>query len=940
MRKKISFLFFFVLILTVLSLGVSCSVQKREEEVDFSGQAQILSADEPRPLTDSDEVINIVIFICFADEDVRQVNGSIPADIDKSFNGAENSVGDYYSALSYGDFTLRTVFPVLSNGSFAIYKDEQTRSYYNNNKNESGMSRTKPEGKLLENAVTFANAYFSFGNIDIDSNDDGCVDCITFLISGNYHNDRDHWGRIMWPHSWSFGEINASATLGGVAVNHYTFQFLDAFDSDGSFTKIGLACHELGHAVGGLPDLYHYNHDTSYLPVGYWDLMHLDCVTPQFMTTYMRWKYLGFVGDDQVAEMTKSGRYELTPTTVTSRSKPLAYRITVSETESIWIEYRRKDVSVYDKDLPGSGLLVYRVNTSATLGNQNAKHHSVLFPEELFVYRPSLATQKTGTEKEKENLSYAYVSLDNQYFSHLGDSVATGNYDSKCIYLTNGKNTGIVITVEEENTEHAVFNVALGKYDASEIESAYVLGKDLDGNDTKNRHDMYLGESLNIKLYVKYRTRSVPIRITDFETQTEDLTVPNETGSTAYVTFTDEYGSTYKYPFTLRVFDKMLPETARIISYPTKTSYVVGETFSPDGLSLQVTFFSGEKREIAYSAKTATFWHIVGYDTSKSGTYTVFVTYDGTVSVSFPVVVKTNLVSMRIDEKNTNHIRTPDHEPVFRVIGLYADGMEYPLERGEYNILPYNTAKAYVSIPVTLCVDDIFCETYVYNATSPITSMSIVTPPKTTYRYGEALSLSDGRMQVSFENGFSLDGEQAMPLDNYYDLFAARYSPIKVGKQTLSFSYEKAAASMTVSVQPSANDLLLSSDESIRINEQQKSVLLFADSTLSVPENGLKSYLSLSFVYRECEMTSRTYGDFIGDGFTLVLKNADGVAICEYAVVRVGDTDGDGVLTTSDVQNLSEKLLEGSGDYTADVTGDGLFTLTDLILLAESAEGK
>ena len=939
-------------------LFVGCTEKKMDDVPTENQTIRVNAASSDEPIVSYGSATNVVIFICFSDEDPATVRASIPADFRDRCNGTDNSIKDYYDKLSYGKFSFYSLFPSYDNGSFYIYRDGHPRSYYTNNSSSTGSGRTGPESALLNNAVYEASAYLDLNGRILDVNGDGYVDCVTFLISGNY--SESNWNKIMWPHSWQLDDItkeynasSASASIAGKKVNDYTFLFLDTISS-----RIGLMCHELGHAVGDLPDLYHYKSGYSqYLPVGYWDLMHLDCATPQYMTTYLRQKYLSFAEGNQIREMEKSGDYTLTPVTTTDKNSVLAYTLTIDNgtatpNESIWIEYRRNDVSTYDSDLPGSGLIVYRVNnTSYPDGNKNARYQTDKYPDEVYVFRPDVSQKSATSDKEKENLSYAYVSLQNEKFSSLGNATSTIKYDPRCIYLSNGKNTGIVLTVKEESKEKVTFHIELGDYDSSEIDYAasYVQGNTA----SKNKVEIYYGEDIKskINLYVKRKNRGI-YRADDSSFVLlggDDLYEICEDGKNAYLQYTDDFG-TYRFSYLLVIHDKLLENkddySAVILSLPEKTEYVVGETFSLRGLIVQATYLSGV-RNFVYSTENAMLWQAIGHDLEKSGEQEVTVTYNEEIRIHFTIFVHSDVVSLRVEEKNTRHISGDTVQPCYNVVATYADGLQKTLAEGDYSI-ESDTETAYGKTNVTFrSVDngEVSCRSYYYYVPQRITSISLVADPKKTYRYGEPLDLSEGRIQVSFgtyPNGFSLDGDNVLSLDNYYAYFTG-YSPTKVGKQTIKLALEDALLSIDVNVLPMPDALLSVSDKTIRVSESASMILLDEDHTLKQLSESISCYLDVSYTYTvgkdTFSITVDRYAELrLQSDVKIQLTNGSGVVIKEYIVRRSGDGNDDGTVDEKDMPYWERAVTskeEVSKGVLFDKNGDNKFTLTDYVILMD-----
>lgn len=953
-KKRVARLLLLGFVLIAFCIASASCAAPAQKPVQGENARLIAASGKSDPIVGYGNVTNVVIFICFADESPNAVRSSVPSDLTDKFNGSDNSIKDYYNDLSYGMFSISSVFPTYNDGSFFIYRDAQPRSYYTSNDSESGPKRTRPESDLLNNAVYEASLYFDLAGHDLDVNDDGFIDCVTFLVSGNFREK--NWNRIMWPHSWNLHSItreaysNSSASLNGKRVGEYTFFFIDSISS-----KIGQICHEIGHAVGDLPDLYHYDESPQRLPVGYWDLMHLDCNTPQFMTTYLRWKYLSFVSDNQIVEMEKSGDYTLKPTTVTGINQTLAYKLTIdngtsSPNESIWIEYRRNDVSTYDKDLPGSGLIVYRINTKASEGNKNGRYQSTARPDEVYVYRPDVSSLSGLTDQDKENLSYAYVSRSNPRFSSLGNKTSTAEYDANCIYLTDGKNTGIVITILSESPEQVTFHVDLGKYDSSEIDekASYVMGNT--GN--KKEVVIYYGDDIKsqLNLYIKRRNRGSYRANEDNITLLggDDLYTVCEDGKDAYIEYTDEYG-TYVFPYRLTIYDQLKSRSATVISLPTKLDYTTGEPFLANGLTIQAEYSSGNKT-IAYLDDESRDWDFIGFDTEKSGVQDITAVYKDDVRVHFTVEVHSDLVSLRVDEKNTRHIRGDTVQPRFNVIATYKDGMQKALESSEFTVETSGELE-YVKTTVTIrskANENVTCSTYLYNIPHRITSVTLVADPKRQYKYGEALDLSGAKIQVSFGE-FSLDGNNALPLENYYSAFSG-YAPTGVGKQSLRLNLEDATLVVDVEVMPLPGNLLSVQNGGLRIKEDASVIILEQDHTLNALAEKLGSYLSVAYSYTVGKdvytVSPETYGVLsVQDDIKVVLTNSEGVKIKSYSVFRSGDGNNDGKVDEKDIIYWKRGIINKETNAKADLfdkNGDNKYTLTDYVMLTDELkkEGK
>jgi hypothetical protein len=137
--------------------------------------------------------------------------------------------------------------------------------------------------------------------------------------------------------------------------------------------------------VLGAPDLYHYT-DNGIMPVGTWDVMEWDQDPPQHMGCYMKFKYGGWIGS--IPQITTSGSYTLSPAISSTNN---CYKIASpnSASEFFVVEYRQQ-TGTFESSLPGTGLLVYRINPAAT-GNADGP------PDEVYIYRPDGTTFADGS---------------------------------------------------------------------------------------------------------------------------------------------------------------------------------------------------------------------------------------------------------------------------------------------------------------------------------------------------------------------------------------------------------------------------------------------------------------------------------------------------------------------------------------------------------------
>lgn len=338
----------------------------------------------PLKTTKGEVLNNIVVFIKFADQTVNSEDYSYYSDI---YNGSSSSVADYYNSVSYGQFTISSTFyPAPSGGYVTWYTDSHNRNYYQPydattnpdgyDPDDENVTSTKSqayrEHTLLKNAINAISASVPTG-LNIDMNNDNFVDVVSFIVAGT----NDGWDELLWPHQWSL--YSQDAYINGKQVGDYTFQLQFFYDVR---IDLGTLCHEMFHVIGA-PDLYQYSKSSTIKPVGKWDLMEGTLDYPQNMGAYMKYFYGGWISN--IPTINESGTYTLNPLSTSATGN--AYIIPSPNTywEYFLVEYRNNNA--YDRDLPGTGMLVYRIN-SLREGSGNAYADSDT-PNEVYIYRPN-----------------------------------------------------------------------------------------------------------------------------------------------------------------------------------------------------------------------------------------------------------------------------------------------------------------------------------------------------------------------------------------------------------------------------------------------------------------------------------------------------------------------------------------------------------------------
>lgn len=263
------------------------------------------------------------------------------------------SVRDYFYDNSLGKFSPQ--FDVV--GPYQI-----NYSQYDAN----GTSNTRP---LINAAINAADPDVNFADYDCDG--DGYVDLVFFMFAGYSSSYSGNDSRLWWPHrsvfssGWSYPPYpqKDGVYLKDYASSTEMYGWSSSLSSSNNcIDGIGTICHEFSHVLG-LPDFY----DTDYAESGGqsndpgdWSLMagggdFNRGRTPVGYSLYERYA-VGFV--DEPEKIEGEGSYLLDALYKAGKG----YRIdTPVSDEFFLLENRQKNDFKWDAYLPGSGMLVHRV---------------------------------------------------------------------------------------------------------------------------------------------------------------------------------------------------------------------------------------------------------------------------------------------------------------------------------------------------------------------------------------------------------------------------------------------------------------------------------------------------------------------------------------------------------------------------------------------------
>lgn len=296
----------------------------------------------------------LVILVTFPDN----AGKDNPSTFDRVlFSTNPGSMNSYFKEVSYGKVDMVTEdLPSKIGWIMAPHP----YSYYVGTGKGTGTYPKNSQG-LAEDIVKKVDSLIDFSKYD--NNGDKKVDAILFVHAGPGAEFSGASSTQIWSHAWS---TRSSIAVDGVSVSKYSIE-PEYLSRPGDIT-IGVFCHELGHALFGLPDLY--DTDNSSEGLGNWSLMAggswngVSGTLPAHMEAWCKMQ-CGFAVPIAVTKDSLS--FEMP----NAEFNPNIYRMWKNgqgNKEFFLIENRQK--TGFDAGLPNSGLCIFHVDNNMG-GNTN-----------------------------------------------------------------------------------------------------------------------------------------------------------------------------------------------------------------------------------------------------------------------------------------------------------------------------------------------------------------------------------------------------------------------------------------------------------------------------------------------------------------------------------------------------------------------------------------
>lgn len=342
-------------------------------------------------------------------------------------NNFKGSISDYFKAQSGGQFLLDfdVAGPVtLPNGY----------SYYGQNDDDGYDKRPT---KMVREACQAVDGSVDFSKYDWDG--DGEVEEVFVVYAGNGEHDTNNQPNLIWPHMDNLANYDEQLTLDGVTIN--TYACASELNGDKTLSGIGTFCHEFSHCMG-FPDMYDTASDGNNFGMGSWDLMDYgsyngDGYVPAGYSGYEK-MVCGWTTPIELDKpMTVNGMERLADMGQT-------YIIYNKGNRNEYYILENRQQSGFDKYLPGSGLLIERVDYDKDIWEWNVVNttNGGYYPEGSST--PSYNDHQRITifhanniEDDGNNATYPYASLDSltdssQPAATVWNANADGTYLMHC----------------------------------------------------------------------------------------------------------------------------------------------------------------------------------------------------------------------------------------------------------------------------------------------------------------------------------------------------------------------------------------------------------------------------------------------------------------------------------------------------------------------------
>ena len=300
--------------------------------------------------------------------------------------------------------------------------------------------------------------------------------------------------------------------------------------------------------------------------------------------------------------------------------------------------------------------------------------------------------------------------------------------------------------------------------------------------------------------YAKAGAKS-PVALTESMITGYNKTSLTDQNST--VTYTDQDTNSYTNgkTFTTNLSVKLKNEISKVtITKPTKTEYNHGDQIDLTGGKITVTYTDGTTKEEPITSAVITekdggslnmnpTISEYGKDNKVSKTLTLKYTANNGIigTASYPITITNTIQSVAIETLPTKvkyNVKETLDTTGGRLKITRATGTTETIDITKEMISGFDSSKENTKLPLTISYTEngvTKTTTFTISVEDPIISMEIKTTPKTEYKYGEPLDLSNGIITIVRPSG----PEEKQITEE----MVTGYEPTKIGEQELTIKY-------------------------------------------------------------------------------------------------------------------------------------------------------
>lgn len=449
------------------------------------GSRNIISAEAAG---EKKSIANVVIFVDF--KDTAHVHGGafpdncfklntqltfemFDGDGRNGFSVSKRALKQYMNQISYGKIEVVNIYPQYDGSTFTPLVLKNNADYYLNN-----------DGLMIAEIAEYLKSYDE-ENLDLYDND-GCVDNLTVVVPYETGNASSEYNG----HKAVYGGMEK---VNGCLIRNY-----NVLSEGGVYLGLdrsGTIIHEFLHSLD-YPDLYRSSgtFDTG-IPVGMWDIMASSSLAVQYPLAYLRSAISGWFSIPTITESVPGySLYAASATTEdTKDNQAIILKTDYSDTEFFVLEYRKQGnlyagseyANELESKIPGSGLIIYRVNTRYS-GNFQGP------PDMIYVFRPGDEYDSNGYEAGNGERNKSFLSAESGRTSYGSSDLSKSLADGAITYA-DGTNSGIVISnVGSADGDTITFDISFT--DIDETEYWKLISTEQPDNDTSVSSASYLDE--------------------------------------------------------------------------------------------------------------------------------------------------------------------------------------------------------------------------------------------------------------------------------------------------------------------------------------------------------------------------------------------------------------------------------------------------------------